>query len=448
VQQNALSQQAATEGWLAEGKKQIAAGKFSDAVASFKQIKKVAPLDPRPYFFSGIALAEAGNLSSAASELNEAVRLAPGQPEFVLSQANVLTRLGQKNLAVKALAIFEKEELASQLTTPGLWLLFEVYGRLGMNEDALRMLEVLTKRSQQDPRINLERGRIYKAIGNLDLAQECFQDSIKESAENARAYFELGKVLEQRNETLASKKALLEAVRLDGSNVEYLHELGSVCLTLNEVDEALQYLEKAEPFGLTFPKIYYTLGQAYQRKGNHMKGAEYLKRVQEINLAQRKKEIRDQQETTLITVGEGQLDKGNRAEARASFEQVAQLNPHNWSAHEYLAKMSLDSGDWRLAHEHLVKMQEIDSDSSEGNFLMAFYWYNQKDFNQALTFGERARSVQPNDAELRNLLGNIYLKLGDLEEASREYSAAVHLAPDRTDFKTNLQSLVNRNWSK
>ncbi|PYV36433.1 MAG: hypothetical protein DMG06_30760, partial [Acidobacteria bacterium] len=91
LQRTLFCQPEPTKDWLAEGKKQIAEGHFSEAVAAFNQFKQVAPQDPRPYFFSGIALAEAGHLSSAAAELSEAVRLDPDQPEYVVSQASVLT---------------------------------------------------------------------------------------------------------------------------------------------------------------------------------------------------------------------------------------------------------------------------------------------------------------------------------------------------------------------
>ena len=43
------------------------------------------------------------------------------------------------------------------------------------------------------------------------------------------------------------------------------------------------------------PEIYYTLAQAYQRKGDAAQSAKYfnLTKVHEMNLAQRQKEIRD-----------------------------------------------------------------------------------------------------------------------------------------------------------
>ena len=75
---------------------------------------------------------------------------------------------------------------------------------------------------------------------------------------------------------------------------------------------------------------------------------------------------------------------------------------------------------------------------------MAFYHFNLKQYEEARISGEKAKSVQPNDAELRNLLGNIYLKLGQPEKAKNEYAAAVQLAPQRADFQTNLQFLSSK----
>jgi tetratricopeptide (TPR) repeat protein len=428
------------EDWLAEGKKLIAERRFADAVVAFKRLKQAAPEDPRAYFFSGIALAEAGQLSAAAAELSEAVRLDPDQPEYALSHANVLVRLGQKALAVKALAVFENEGYAGRLTAAGLWLLADIYYRLGKNQESLRALQLLASRTPNDARIDFHRGQIYKIIGNLDLAQEAFAKSIQNSADNAAAYFELGRILEQRNDMKASKEALLQAVRQDGANPEYFYELGAVCLALGEVDEAIRYLERAEPSGAAFPKIYYALGQAYQRKGDRTKAAQYLAKVQETNLAQRKKEVRDHGELTLITLGEKQLEQGNTAEARALFEEVLQANPDNWHAHEYLARMFLTSGDRQRAHQHVLKMEQIDSHSVEGSYLMALYCYQQGEFERAGAYAERAKSVQPGYAEVRNLLGNIYLRLAQPEKAMEEYRAAVRLSPARSDFRVNLEN--------
>ena len=89
-------------------------------------------------------------------------------------------------------------------------------------------------------------------------------------------------------------------------------------LALGDVDEAIQYLERAEPAAASFPQIYYVLGQAYLKKGEREKGAVYLKKVQELNAAARQKQIEEQQELTFITMGEERLDKGKCSGSKVS----------------------------------------------------------------------------------------------------------------------------------
>ena len=130
-----------------------------------------------------------------------------------------------------------------------------------------------------------------------------------------------------RDKETAAKAALLKAVQREENNPEYLCELGSVCVALGDVDEAIQYLKRAEPTAASFPQIYYVLGQAYLKKGERDKGAAYLKKVQELNVAARQKQIEEQQELTFITKGEELLDKGGVAEAKSLFEQARLANP-------------------------------------------------------------------------------------------------------------------------
>lgn len=431
--------------WLTKGNQLIAEGHFSEAVAVFSRYKQMAPEDPRPYFFSGVALTQAGHLSAAAAELDEAVRLEPNKPEYNLFHANVLTRLGHQTLASEALVVFEENEVVNQMPTAWLWLLSDTYYRLGKNDDALRVLELLSKRNPEDPRNDLNRGQVYIAKGNYDRARKFVEQSIeKKPADNALAYFELGKILHQQNKMTSAKKAFLEAVHQDGTNPEYLFQLGLECLALGELEEAIKYLERAEASAPDFPKIYYGLGRAYQKKGDRAKAETYLKKFQEISSAQRRKEDQSRRAERLIRRGEEELDQRNTAKARSLFEQALQADPDNWDAHGYLAEMFLASGAWQLARQHLVRMEEMDPESAVGNYLMATYWYQRKEFERAHDYAERVKSARPGNAKLRNLLGNIYIELGQEKNALEEYEAAVRLAPDRTDYQLNLQTLKRR----
>jgi len=299
------------------------------------------------------------------------------------------------------------------------------------------MLNLLEKRSPDDPRLDLNRGQVYAIQSQFEQAQDSFRKSIAKHPDNALAHFELGKLFYQGNDLMAAKKALLEAVRLEKNNPQYLQKLGAVCLALQEVDEAVTHLELAAALDPNSPRIIYSLGQAWQRKGERRKAAEFIKKFQELK---RREEQAEELERTLAR-GERMLDEGKDREARAAFEQIVQADPNNWTAHGYLAEMFLADADWRNAWPHLAKMEELDAESVVGNYLMARHWYLRKEFERARGYAERVKQSRPAHAELRNLLGQIYLGLSEREQAIREFEEAVRLAPERADFRENLQKL-------
>jgi len=432
------------ESQLDKGVKLLEEGHYVEAIAAFNQFKQTAALDARSYFYSGMAFAELGRLNAAALELDEAVRLDPRKPQYLIFQANVFSRLKQNEHALDALASLGKELASPQLETAWLWLVSDTYYRLERFDEVLKILDLLSRRIPGDARVELLRGQAHVVKGDFDLAMESFKKSIEKSPEYAPAHFEIGKLYYQRNELEASQKALRAAVRFDPHQPEYFLKLGQVCLALGQIEEAIEHLTKVERSDPALSQTYYALGSAFHRKGDLAKSAEYRRKFQEISTEQRKKQELEEEVSRLIAQGERQLDAGNETGARALFEQAVKLDPNNWDARGYLAEMFLGATDWRRAYQHLVKMEEIEPDSPVGNYLMARYWYQSKEFEKARAYAEKVKLVRPGHAELRNLTGNIYAALGQKEKAAQEFDAAIRLAPDRADFRENLRKVENR----
>jgi hypothetical protein len=115
---------------LLPGKQLLLTGKFQQAAAWFHAAKQKHPGDARVYFYCGVAFTKLGDFSSAAWELNEAVRLQPNRPEYQIYQANTLERLNHKNQARHVVADLDVRRLAGILPANDLQLLGEVYYRL------------------------------------------------------------------------------------------------------------------------------------------------------------------------------------------------------------------------------------------------------------------------------------------------------------------------------
>jgi tetratricopeptide (TPR) repeat protein len=426
-----------SESLLDQGIKLLAQGKFSAALNLFQQYKQSHPQDPRPYFYAGLALTEAGQFSAAALEVDEAVRLAPQQLEAMVLQANLYARLKQKTYAEETLANLQKRKATEALEASWLWMLSDVYYRVEQFQEVLRVLTILEKRNPNDPRLELNRGQVYVIQSQFDQAQEAFQKSIAKHPKNALAHFELGKLLHLRNDLPGAKTALQAAVRLDEKNPQYLQKLGAVCLALREFDEALTHLERAAALDANSAQAFYSLSQAYQRKGDREKAAALMKQFQALK---QREEAREEVERILAR-GERLLDEGNEAKARTAFEQVVQADAQNWTAHGYLAELWLDAGNHENAWPHLAKMEELDGESVVGNYLLARYWTARKEFAKARGYAEKVKLARPAHAALRALLGQIYLGLGQTTQALAELEEAVRLAPERADFRAQLEQL-------
>lgn len=427
------------EAQLAKGIKLLGEGHLLESVRVLNSAKQSASQDARPYFYCGMALAQAGRMRDAASELGEAVHLAPNQLDYRVFQAHVLEQLKQAAAAQEALAALQDNQALEHLDLAWLRLLADVYYRLQMTEQALKVLDLWAKRDPTDARIDLYRGQVYVVKSQPDMALTCFRRSLEKSTDNPQAYFEMGAILYERNQLPQAQDALLTAVREDTNNPEYRAKLASIYLATGNADAAIESLKRVEAVGVSPPvTYYYILARAYRSKGDAARSSAYMKSFQQASSAEQDREARKLEAERPIAQAQRELEHGNPKAARVLFEKALQVDPNQWEPHAYLAEMDLDASDMAGAYPHLQKLMEIDPDSATGNFLMARYWFQRLNYDQARLYAEKVRLSRPANSEVRALLGGIYAKLGDKEKARQEYQEAVRLAPERADFRQRL----------
>ncbi len=429
------------DGLLAQGINLLSTGRFDEAEQAFNRAKQAAPQDARPYFYCGMTLSQAGQTEDAASELVEAVHLAPDRLEYRVFEAHIFELLKQTDAADTALAIFKDANVLQHLSPAWLRLLADDFYRLEESDMALRVLDLWEKSDPNNAGIDLDRGQLYLQKMQTDLAFKSFQRSVQKSAQNPQAYFEMGKILYGKNQLLPARDALLNAVRDDANNPQYASKLASVYLAMGDSDAAIECLRPVESAAPDLPMIYYILGRSYRKKGDAARSAEYFEKFQQATAAERDRTERTLQVDRPIAQAQRQLDQGHTAEARALFEKAVRIDPNRWKPNANLAEMDLNAGDFKSAYPYLEKLQQINPHSAVGNFLMARYWFEEKNYTQARVYAERVKTIRPDNSELRALLGDIYSQFGEKQKAMQEYEEAIRLAPDRHDLRQRLAKL-------
>jgi len=428
-----------------QGKEYLADERIADALALLDGCKQGDQEDAGAYFYTGIALAAKGNLVEAVIELEKAVTLDPDSAEYVLGFADILSGVGQWAPAEEILSFFDQEGKIDQLEAAQLWLLSDLYYRAEKFEPAMKILDRIADQNFEVAAVDFRRAQIHMDGSNLDQALVYFRKAAEGMPGMAPPLFGVGVVLRLQSKLEQAKREILRAVELEPSNVEFLWQLAEVCLGLNQPQQAIDYLERIEQSDNSFLEAYRLLGDAYRRLGDPERAEEYLEKFQALSTANQDAAALNEEIQSVIARAEEKLEEGQVDEALGLFEEALEKSPDAWLAHNYLAKIYLSSGYPRLAYPHLSEMIRLDPESVEGNYLLGQYWYQQSDFRQARLYAEKARAQYPGSGALRNLLGNIYLELGQREEAIQEYAAAVRLAPERSDFQRNYQVLLRNN---
>ncbi len=431
---------AQTQDSLSLGQEMVRQKRFSEALALFDKAKQAAPSDPLPYFYSGLALLEAGQLRQAGAELRGALEREPERPEYLLLYAEVLQRLGLKDSANTTLAPLDDPEKCGQLSPSQLWLLADLNLRLDRLQQSLETLHLYQTRQPSDPRIPLRRGEILLKKGDYPGAEASYRQAVG-SGPSAPARYGLGLALWKQGRPEEARGELQKALELRPDNLEYQYQLGMVALDLDEPLEALRYLEPLEIVAEETPFVYSALARAYRRAGNLERSRELFDRFQQTQVRQYDRETARKRADAQVSQGLEKLQLGQVDQARELFEEALSEYPQHWVAHKYLARIHLGTRQWGAAFSHLQFMQRTRPEDFDTHALLAEYWYQRRQLPQAREHAERAKALRPGDAELRNLLGNVYLALDLRGEALREYEAAVRLAPERADFKLNLESL-------
>ncbi|WP_426243804.1 tetratricopeptide repeat protein [Nocardioides sp. LHG3406-4] len=135
---------------------------------------------------------------------------------------------------------------------------------------------------------------------------------------------------------------------------------------------------------------------------------------------------------TLVQTALQQLDTGEDAKARATFENVLELDPDNVYAHYNLGLLAQDAGNDALA------LRQYDATlTADPEFTSALYnkgiVLEASDLEAAVELYRRALAIDPDLAAAHMRLGFALLHLGETDEAEGHLSTGVELDPSMAD---------------
>jgi Tfp pilus assembly protein PilF/predicted nucleic acid-binding Zn-ribbon protein len=127
--------------------------------------------------------------------------------------------------------------------------------------------------------------------------------------------------------------------------------------------------------------------------------------------------------------------QGNFPSAEAAYQRVLDLVPDNIYVLRNLGLTKLRVGKPGEAEQLFLKAIAFDPDNDYSNFILGHYYYNQKDFDRALSAMNRVVELNPNNAKAHHYLGVICLRTF-MDENTRSEIRSQMAERARAEFET------------
>ena len=351
----------------------------------------LATLDPEEilaYRAMGIASLELHDLDQSEKYFHQTLECGDDDPETLLLIARIHSYRGDLNGE-----IFWLKKVIEQApdNIKAAFSLALSYMTLGENERAEELLNgILASQADHIPS-RMALADIYLLAQDLDKAEEQLREAVRVQDNNPRLLHDLGYILKRRKNYSEALSLLFKAMESSPNKFEQYSEIGDTYLILGEPENALLYLRKAKQLDPFNSLVCYNLGRAYLdlERYEQSEAASKAALQHDPEMAHPRTNIGL---NATLNIGWAYLNRGKLKEAEQCFRKNLLLVA---SSYENLGRSLLRQG----KHEEALQ-----------NF-------------------QRAVELVPDNAMYRDLVGNAYLELKQLDEAQKVLEKAIEIDP-------------------
>ena len=191
-----------------------------------------------------------------------------------------------------------------------------------------------------------------------------------------------------------------EAVRLDATEVMALYNAGLINILINNNDEALEWLLKADSTGDDVFEVAFHAGKLFFDKGKLKKGRLFLEKAVQL---------RPKSGTAYLYLGECYMAANMIDEAVSAYKKAIKNNPNDAASLSALG-----------------------------------YLFDVQGENPEITiiFCQQSIDIEPENGLFRNRLGKLYFKQKQLEDALHEFEKANVFGYDSMEFIEKIQNCL------
>ena len=291
---------------------------------------------------------------------------------------------------------------------------------------------------------HLHLGIVYKARGELSLAESHLKQALELLAEIPEAHIHLGDVYTRQRRFSAAEKAYAAGIRLNPDYTESYYGLGRVAEMQNRLETALAYYDAALARNRYRSEVYYRRALAYRRLGEREHAAAAMTRFRhfktyEERMHRYREALYSNPNLPMLYIKLGELHAAydNLTAASRVYETAIQVHPSYLPAYLSLGELCLQQRTLEKAVAVYQKAAKIDPNNPKVWVKLGVIYINQRQFEPAILAFKQAIAADNTAAEAYNNLARLYAGLGkEVQQAVDFAEHAVTLMPTAKHYDT------------
>ena len=304
-------------------------------------------------------------------------------------------------------------------------LVFEMvdfYGNQEKYTDVLRLYTTILKNDPNNSRAALGRVQTLMSLGEDQQALEELRKMREISKEPAKLDMAISKLL-LRLDKIAEAKTILEKYRKGDNANESAYMLALIAFQAEDRQAALQYLNTIPKQAEEYPESVYLRIRILRDEDRSAEAVSLLL----TSIAD--EQLRDPLYFALLS--SLSQEQGQDSDALQVLIKGVEIFPDNEQVHFELALL-LDKGGRHLeAVQSMQKVLELHPNHPEALNFIGYTWADQNiNLDKAYDYIRQAVEMKPDNGFIRDSLGWVYFRKGELGKAEQELLTAIKLEPD------------------
>ena len=263
-------------------------------------------------------------------------------------------------------------------------------------------------------------GDVLYLNNEVEHAYEIWQDGLNQPNHSEQLYSRLAKMFQEQHEYSAAAENLQKFVAVHPEDASAHYRLG-LLLTLSDPNQALSNLLNASQLDPQFDPAVQTLRTA-------------------LNLAS----LKDSPSERSVIIGRGLCLVNEWQLALASFEAAVQADEKNAEAWAWLGEADQQTAG-NEALTYLDRALSLNPESSTVRSLRGLYFQRVGNYRDALTEFQFAARLDPENPAMFVSLGDAYAMTGNLILGMQSYQYATSLVPENAAYWTLLAAFCAQN---